>query len=97
MALPHVSHLKTRILPEPAYQTPLLSGQQIDCINRMVGAAFVDLTVRHRLVDIRDATLCTDYDLTPVTWSYLEAIEAHDLQDFCEAVLKLQERRINHY
>ena len=63
----------------------------------MVGEAFVNLAIRRRLVDMRDATLCTDYELTPVTWSYLESIEAHDLQDFCEAVLKLQERRINHY
>ena len=34
MALPHVSHIRPHVLPEPAYQSPLLSGQQMDCINR---------------------------------------------------------------
>lgn len=93
MALPTLKQFTTR---QPAYTTPVLTLEQQACLNRMIGEAAFDRTVEHRLLHQRDETLRNRYQLTPLTWSHIQAIKANTLEEFCAEVSKLKNMTINH-
>jgi hypothetical protein len=79
-----------------AYQTPLISEEQYNCIEQLVRMAAFDDDIQHRLISRRDDTLCDIYNLSAITWGYLKMIEADSLEEFCSQVLRLQEKTLNH-
>jgi hypothetical protein len=79
-----------------AYQTPLISQEQYNCIEQLVRMAAFDDDIQHRLVYIRDEALRDIYHLSAITWGYLKAIEADTLEEFCSQVLRLQDKTLNH-
>ena len=79
-----------------AYQAPMLSQEQHLSLNRLVGAAAFDDTILHRLLCLRDETLCETYNLSAITWGYLKKIEAESLEEFCGQVLKLQKKMLSY-
>ena len=79
-----------------AYQTPLLSQDQYDCLNRLVGAAAFDETIFHRLLVERDETLRTLYRLSDITWNYLVNRNAKDLFELSGYLEVLHGKMLNH-
>jgi hypothetical protein len=79
-----------------AYQTPILSQDQLNNVNRLVGAAAFDENISRRLLGMRDETLCETYHLSAVTWGYLTKIEADTIEEFCSQVLKLQFKMLSY-
>lgn len=75
-----------------AYETVRISHDQFGNIQQLVGTAAFDESIKHRLINLRDETLCDIYHISATTWGYLTKIEAETLEDFCSQVLKLQHK-----
>lgn len=79
-----------------AYQTPLVSHEQYNCIEQLVREAAFDDNIKHRLIYNRDDALRNIYSLSVLTWGYLQMIEADTLEEFCRQVLKLRDKTLSH-
>ena len=86
-------HLDER---QVAYQTPLLSQDQYDCLNRLVGAAFCDEVVQTQLLGNPDKTLQTIYKLSDMTWNYLVEKQAESLVELSQHLEILRGKMLSH-
>jgi hypothetical protein len=78
-----------------AYYTPRISQEQYDCLNRLIGAAAFDDTIKRRLFD-HDETLRAIYCLSDITWSYLVAIEAYTIEEMSCHLFTLRDKVLSH-
>ncbi len=85
---------KPLVKRESPYSLPLLSAQQLSCLNSLVGAATCDKVIEQRLVIDRDEKLMRSYQIDNTTLQYIKTIEASTLEDFCIALHKLQSTMI---
>lgn len=80
-----------------AYDTSCISQEQLNCLNRLVGAATFDDTIKQRLFDC-DKTLCEAYNLADTTWNDLEIIlkQVKTLYELSNRLLNLQSQVLSH-
>jgi hypothetical protein len=64
-----------------------VTTDELQKVDRLLGAALVSADVRKRLLEQRDSALFGEYMLTPETQAWLNAIPAISLQEFAEAVV----------
>ena len=76
----------------PAYDKPLFSEQELRKLNQLVGAALTNRSICQRLVNQRDATLQSEFNLATETWQYIASIKVGSLDELCQALLQLQAR-----
>jgi len=79
-----------------AYQTPLLSQEQYDCLNRLVGAAFFDETIQNQLLGNPDEALQAVYRISDNTWNYLVEKQATTLVELSQYLEVLRGKMLNH-
>ena len=96
MAFPTLQQQPAPTTIDIAYQAPILSHEQYNHLNRLVGEAAFDDKLQYRLLDLRDETLCEAYNLSFVTWGYLKRIEADNITDFCMQVETLRDKVLSY-
>jgi len=64
-----------------------VTTDELQKVDRLLGAALVSEDVRKRLLEQRDTALFGEYLLTPETQAWLHTIPALSLKEFAEAVV----------
>jgi hypothetical protein len=64
-----------------------VTTDELQKVDRLLGAALVSEDIRKRLLEQRDSSLFGEYMLTPETQAWLNAIPAISLKEFAEAVV----------
>ena len=80
---------------QAAYYTSRISQEQYDCLNRLIGAATFDDTIKRRLLE-HDETLRVSYSLSDITWGYLVAIEAYTIEELSCHLFTLRDKVLSH-
>lgn len=85
MALPTLE----QFVPETnAYQLPLISGHQQDCIQELIRQAAFDESIANRLIKERDDELRKQYQITSSTWTFIHSFQATTLDKLCVELYK---------
>jgi hypothetical protein len=71
---------------------PAFTSSEMRAINNLVSQALISQTISNRLVNLRDITLVTEFDLPQSLWAKLSNIQADDLRTFCIRISQLQDR-----